>query len=51
MNIKSIGFVGTGVITEAMVRGLLAEPTYALEIHVSPRSAHIAETLAGEFAA
>ncbi|MBX5154230.1 NAD(P)-binding domain-containing protein [Rhizobium lentis] len=51
MNIKSIGFVGTGVITEAMVRGLLADPAYALEIHVSPRSAHIAETLAGAFAA
>ncbi|MBX5179701.1 NAD(P)-binding domain-containing protein [Rhizobium lentis] len=51
MNIKSIGFVGTGVITEAMVRGLLADPAYALEIHVSPRSAHMAETLAGAFAA
>lgn len=50
MNVKSIGFVGTGVITEAMVRGLLTAPAYASEIHVSPRSAHIAETLAGEFA-
>ncbi|MBB4226845.1 pyrroline-5-carboxylate reductase [Rhizobium mongolense] len=51
MKVKSIGFVGTGVITEAMVRGLLTEPTYASEIHVSPRSAHIAATLAAEFAA
>ncbi|EJZ18983.1 pyrroline-5-carboxylate reductase (plasmid) [Rhizobium sp. Pop5] len=51
MTIDSIGFVGTGAITEAMVRGLLAEPAYASEIHVSPRSAHIAETLADEFAA
>ncbi|EJC83385.1 pyrroline-5-carboxylate reductase [Rhizobium leguminosarum bv. trifolii WSM2297] len=51
MNVNSIGFVGTGAITEAMVRGLLAEPAYASEIHVSPRSAHIAETLAAQFAA
>ncbi|RWX14031.1 pyrroline-5-carboxylate reductase [Rhizobium hidalgonense] len=50
MNANSIGFVGTGAITEAMVRGLLAEPAYASDIHVSPRSAHIAETLAAEFA-
>ncbi|OHV18771.1 pyrroline-5-carboxylate reductase [Rhizobium sp. RMa-01] len=50
MTINSIGFVGTGAITEAMVRGLLAEPAYASEIHVSPRSAHIAATLAAEFA-
>ncbi|PDT02501.1 pyrroline-5-carboxylate reductase [Rhizobium chutanense] len=51
MHVNSIGFVGTGAITEAMVRGLLAEPAYASEIHVSPRSAHIAATLADEFAA
>ncbi|MBX5186192.1 NAD(P)-binding domain-containing protein [Rhizobium sp. NZLR5] len=51
MTIDRIGFVGTGAITEAMVRGLLAEPAYAAEIHVSPRSAHIAEGLAAEFAA
>ncbi|MBY5312785.1 pyrroline-5-carboxylate reductase [Rhizobium leguminosarum] len=51
MKIDSIGFVGTGAITEAMVRGLLTEPAYASEIHVSPRSAHIAATLADEFAA
>ncbi|MBB4481202.1 pyrroline-5-carboxylate reductase [Rhizobium etli] len=49
--INSIGFVGTGAITEAMVRGLLAAPAYASEIHVSPRSAHIAATLAQEFTA
>ncbi|PUB59598.1 pyrroline-5-carboxylate reductase, partial [Rhizobium leguminosarum bv. viciae USDA 2370] len=29
MKIDSIGFVGTGAITEAMVRGLLTEPAYA----------------------
>ncbi|MFB2608410.1 NAD(P)-binding domain-containing protein, partial [Rhizobium phaseoli] len=51
MMINSIGFVGTGAITEAMVRGLLAAPAYASEVHVSPRSAHIAATLAEEFAA
>ncbi|MBB4537183.1 pyrroline-5-carboxylate reductase [Rhizobium etli] len=51
MMINSIGFVGTGAITEAMVRGLLAAPAYASEIHVSPRSAHIAATLAQEFTA
>lgn len=46
---KSIGFVGTGAITEAMVRGLLAQPAYASEIHVSPRNAEIAARLAAEF--
>ncbi|PDT11129.1 pyrroline-5-carboxylate reductase [Rhizobium sp. M1] len=51
MMINSIGFVGTGAITEAMVRGLLSAPAYASEIHVSPRSAHIAATLAQEFTA
>ena len=51
MTIDNIGFVGTGEITEAMVRGLLTEPAYASAIHVSPRSVHIAATLADEFAA
>ena len=51
MTIDNIGFVGTGAITEAMVRGLLTEPAYASEIHVSPRSAHIAATLTDEFTA
>ncbi|MGO7998177.1 pyrroline-5-carboxylate reductase, partial [Rhizobium ruizarguesonis] len=26
VTVKTIGFVGTGAITEAMVRGLLTEP-------------------------
>lgn len=51
MTIGSIGFVGTGAITEAMVRGLLTEPAYVNEIHVSPRSADVAARLAAEFAA
>lgn len=51
MKIKSIGFVGTGAITEAMVRGLLAEPAHALEVHVSPRSADVAARLAADFEA
>lgn len=49
MTIKSIGFVGTGAITEAMVRGLLTEPAYINEINVSPRSADIAARLATAF--
>jgi pyrroline-5-carboxylate reductase len=46
---KTIGFVGTGTITEAMVRGLLAEPAYVSTIHVSPRNAEIATRLAADF--
>ncbi|MFS8054849.1 pyrroline-5-carboxylate reductase [Rhizobium sp. BR 317] len=46
---KAIGFVGTGAITEAMVQGLLAEPAYVSEIHVSPRNAEIAARLADKF--
>jgi len=49
MTRKNIGFVGTGAITEAMVRGLLAEPAYASAIHLSPRNADIAARLAAEF--
>lgn len=51
MNVKSIGFVGTGAISEAMVRGLLAKPPYAAEIQLSPRSADISSRLAAEFPA
>ncbi|MEF0942721.1 pyrroline-5-carboxylate reductase [Rhizobium sp. BR 362] len=46
---KAIGFVGTGAITEAMVEGLLAEPAYVSEIHVSPRNAETAAGLAAKF--
>ncbi len=51
MSVESIGFVGTGAISEAMVRGLLATPAYAHEIHLSPRSAEISARLAAEFPA
>ena len=49
MSINSIGFVGTGAITEAMVRGLLATTPYAAEVHLSPRSADIAARLTEDF--
>lgn len=49
MTIESIGFVGTGAITEAMVRGLLATPAYAGKVHLSPRSADISSRLAADF--
>ncbi|QFY62983.1 pyrroline-5-carboxylate reductase (plasmid) [Rhizobium grahamii] len=48
---KSIGFVGTGAISEAMVRGLLREPPAVQEVHVSPRNSEIAARLAAEFSA
>lgn len=51
MSTNSIGFVGTGAITEAMVRGLLAGSAASTEIHLSPRSADIASRLAAEFPA
>ena len=51
MRPKSFGFVGTGAITQAMVRGLLADPAYVSAIHVSPRSADVAAQLAAEFKA
>ena len=49
MTIRRIGFVGTGAITEAMVRGLLTEPAYASEIYVSPRNAEVAARLDAEY--
>jgi len=51
VTIKRIGFVGTGAITEAMVRGLLTAPAYVSEIYVSPRNAEIAARLDAEFEA
>lgn len=51
MPLESIGFVGTGAITEALVRGLLAEPAYTSSVHLSPRSADIAARLSDDFAA
>jgi pyrroline-5-carboxylate reductase len=49
MTITSIGFVGTGAISEAMVRGLLAEPAFASQVYLSPRNPDTAGRLASEF--
>jgi pyrroline-5-carboxylate reductase len=51
MSQATIGFVGAGAITEAMVRGLLAEPAFVSEIHISPRNAEVASRLSQDFAA
>lgn len=45
----AIGFVGTGAITDAMVRGLLTAPRIATELVVSPRNRDVAAQLAREF--
>ncbi|AYG64210.1 pyrroline-5-carboxylate reductase [Rhizobium jaguaris] len=50
MAISSIGFVGTGAITEAMVRGILAEPPFTARVCLSPRNEQTAGRLASEFA-
>ncbi len=44
-----IGFIGTGAITEAMVRGLLASMPVVETVIVSPRNAAIAARLAADF--
>ncbi|MDL2403066.1 pyrroline-5-carboxylate reductase [Rhizobium mayense] len=49
MTISSIGFVGTGAITEAMVRGILAEPPFTARVYLSPRNEQTAGRLASEF--
>ncbi|WP_406833967.1 pyrroline-5-carboxylate reductase [Pseudomonas asiatica] len=41
-----IGFIGTGIITEAMVTGLLASPAESLEIIVSARNEAVSSRLA-----
>lgn len=46
---QKIGFIGTGAITEAMVRGLLARPAALPHVMVSQRSADISARLAVEF--
>ncbi|WFU11789.1 pyrroline-5-carboxylate reductase (plasmid) [Rhizobium sp. CB3090] len=43
---ERIGFVGTGTITKAIVKGLLSDHVGASEIIVSPRNADIAADLA-----
>jgi len=47
----TIGFIGTGAITDAMVRGLLAEPAAVAEIMVSARNAETSARLAADFPA
>lgn len=46
---QKIGFIGTGAITDAMVRGLLARPTALPHVVVSQRSADISARLAVDF--
>lgn len=48
---STLGFVGTGAITEAMVRGLAQSPLGRWPVIVSPRSAERAARLASEFPA
>ena len=48
---QKIGFIGTGTITDAMVRGLLKAPAAVSQIIVSARNAEIAAKLAADFAA
>lgn len=48
---RTIGFIGTGAITDAMVRGLLASPPAAETVLVSARNAEIAARLAADFPA
>lgn len=48
---RRIGFIGTGAITDAMVRGLLASPPAVEAVMVSARNAQIAARLAADFPA
>ena len=48
---RRIGFIGTGAITDAMVRGLLASPPAVQAVMVSARNAQIAARLAADFPA
>lgn len=43
------GFIGTGVITRAMVIGLSGDPSTAPSVLLSPRNADIAAELAARF--
>ncbi|WP_119255622.1 pyrroline-5-carboxylate reductase [Shinella zoogloeoides] len=47
---RKIGFIGTGAITDAMVRGLLADPAAVPHVMVSFRSADVSARLAADFA-
>lgn len=46
---QKIGFIGTGAITDAMVRGLLMKPAAVPHVMVSQRSADISAGLAADF--
>ncbi len=46
---QKIGFIGTGAITDAMVRGLLARPAAVPHVMVSQRSADVSAELAADF--
>ncbi|OMQ46772.1 pyrroline-5-carboxylate reductase [Ensifer sp. 1H6] len=48
---QKIGFIGTGAITDAMVRGLLAEPAAVSQVMLSSRNAEISAKLAADFPA
>ncbi|MDP9810699.1 pyrroline-5-carboxylate reductase [Rhizobium tibeticum] len=50
MQVQKIGFIGTGAITDAMVRGLLAKTAAVARVTISPRNAEIAGRLAADFA-
>jgi pyrroline-5-carboxylate reductase len=47
----TIGFIGAGAITEAMVAGLLGDPPLVAAVVVSPRNAEVARRLAKRFSA
>lgn len=47
---RKIGFIGTGAITDAMVRGLLSKPAAVPHVMVSRRSADVSAALAADFA-
>lgn len=46
---QKIGFIGTGAITDAMVRGLLLKPAAVPHVMVSARNADISARLAADF--
>ncbi|MBB3393783.1 pyrroline-5-carboxylate reductase [Rhizobium sp. BK060] len=50
MDVQKIGFIGTGAIADAMVRGLLTKPAVVSQVTISPRNAEIAQRLAADFA-
>jgi len=44
-----LGFLGTGMITDAVVRGIFASDANVEKIFVSPRNTQIAHKLAADF--